>query len=99
MKLLFGEQLFVISMIILTFVIIYSSKTKGRENFFLLGICFLIPSILFIISAFFIYLPNYRLVPPLIPYINMILGVSLGCGLGYSIKYFIEYFKRKNKNS
>jgi len=94
MKLLYGLPLSIISMIILTFVIIYSSKTKGKENFFLLGICFLIPAILFIINAFFVYLPNNRIVLPM--RIGMILGAVFGfyCSIGC----FIEYFKRKNKN-
>jgi len=95
MKLLYGLPLSIISMIILAFVIIYSSKTKGRENFFLLGICFLIPSILFIINAFFVYLPNNRMIPMM--KITMIFGAVFG--LFSSTMCFVEYFKRKNKNS
>ena len=84
-----------LAFVVLIFGLIYAIKNKGRENFLLLGICFLIPAIIFAIELLFADFPVSKTSTTT----KVLLVFATIWGLFFSIRYFAKYFKDKKRKN
>ncbi|MCK5655023.1 MAG: hypothetical protein KAI03_01870 [Candidatus Aureabacteria bacterium] len=79
----------ILALVVVIFIIVYVIKNRGKENFLLLGICFLIPAIIFTIELLFADFPVNKISTTL----KVLLAFATIWGFFFSISYFAKYFK------
>ncbi|MCK5306133.1 MAG: hypothetical protein KAJ66_03285 [Candidatus Omnitrophica bacterium] len=81
----------ILALVVVIFIVVYAIKNKGKEVFLLLGICFLIPAIIFTIELLFADFPISKISITS----KVLLTFAIIWGLFFSISHFVKHFRNR----